>query len=229
VGGAHEPCRVLIVGDPHRGGIDAVAFQPGAIVVEIGADRAHQDRVEAQVSHGEANIGGNSAAPDLQIVHEERQRQAFQLVGDDPLGEPSGEIHQMVGSDRAGDGDPHVRASFLCFVVRLIQPRAASLSAAARSVRSHGRSRSRRPKWPYAAVSAYIGRSKSRSRVIAAGRRSNTSLIARLIASWETASVPKVSTLMLTGAARPIAYATWISAFSASPAATTFLATHRVA
>ena len=43
------------------------------------------------------------------------------------------------------------------------------------SVRSHVKSWSSRPKWPYAAVLAKIGRRRSRSRRIAAGRRSKCS------------------------------------------------------
>src|SRR3712207_9568384 len=65
--------------------------------------------------------------------------------------------------------------------------------------------------------------------MIAAGRRSNTSLMAFSIRSTGTFSVPKVSTNRLTGCALPIAYATWVSHRSARPAATTFLATHRIA
>ncbi len=65
--------------------------------------------------------------------------------------------------------------------------------------------------------------------MIAAGRRSKTSRIACWILSTSTFSVPKVSTNTPTGCALPMAYATCTSARSASPAATTFLATHRMA
>ena len=34
-----------------------------------------------------------------------------QLVGDERVGEPAGEVHQVVGGDRAGDGDLHVAAT----------------------------------------------------------------------------------------------------------------------
>src|SRR6218665_1522541 len=63
--------------------------------------------------------------------------------------------------------------------------------------------------------------------MIAAGRTSNTSRMARIIVSSDTVPVPKLSTYNPTGAAFPIAYATWISSRSARPAATTFFATHR--
>ena len=65
--------------------------------------------------------------------------------------------------------------------------------------------------------------------MIAAGRRSKTSLMAFSIRSTGTFSVPNVSTNRLTGCALPIAYATCTSHRSASPAATTFLATQRIA
>src|ERR1041384_2924637 len=52
---------------------------------------------------------------------------------------------------------------------------AASRSACALSIRSHVKSRSSRPKCPYAAVFAKIGRRRSRSRMIAPGRRSKCS------------------------------------------------------
>src|SRR5437899_539368 len=67
------------------------------------------------------------------------------------------------------------------------------------------------------------------SRIRAAGRRSNTSVMAPWIFVGSTVSVPKVSTNSPTGAALPMAYATWTSVRWASPAATTVLATQRIA
>ena len=46
---------------------------------------------------------------------------------------------------------------------------AAARSASTRSVRSHVKSWSARPKWPYAAVFWKIGRRRSRSRKVARG------------------------------------------------------------
>src|SRR6218665_1894885 len=63
--------------------------------------------------------------------------------------------------------------------------------------------------------------------MIAAGRRSNTSRMARIIVSSDTVPVPKPSTNTPPGAAFPIASAPWFSSRSARPAATTFFATHR--
>ena len=65
--------------------------------------------------------------------------------------------------------------------------------------------------------------------MIAAGRRSKTSSTASWIRSTGACSVPKHSTNSPTGLALPIAYATCVSQRSARPAATTFLATHRIA
>src|ERR687885_778142 len=103
--------------------------------------------------------------------------------------------------------------------------RAALRSASARSIRSQLKSWSSRPKWPYAAVLAKIGRRRSRSRRIAAGRRSKCSRTRASIRSTEIRSVPKVATATETGRATPIAYATFTSQRSARPAATTFFAT----
>ena len=65
--------------------------------------------------------------------------------------------------------------------------------------------------------------------MIAAGRRSNTSVMAVCSTSSATVPVPKVSTNRPTGSALPMAYATWTSHLVARPAATTFLATQRIA
>ena len=67
---------------------------------------------------------------------------------------------------------------------------------------------------------------RSRSRMIAAGRKSKTSQTAVCDERpGSTCSVPNVSTISDTGCAVPIAYATWSWHRSARPAATTFLAT----
>ena len=54
-----------------------------------------------------AMLARDPAAADHQVVDEERQRDLVQLVGDELVGEPAGEVHQVVGGDRAGDGDLH--------------------------------------------------------------------------------------------------------------------------
>ena len=65
--------------------------------------------------------------------------------------------------------------------------------------------------------------------MIAAGRRSKTEAMAVSMVSRGTVSVSNVSTVTDTGRATPIAYATCTSTRAASPAATTFLATQRIA
>ena len=54
VGGADEARGVQHLGDPHGVGVDAVALQPGAVVVEVGAGRADEDRPGAELAHAEA-------------------------------------------------------------------------------------------------------------------------------------------------------------------------------
>ena len=104
--------------------------------------------------------------------------------------------------------------------------RRASCSACALSIRSHVKSWSSRPKCPYAAVFAKIGRRRSRSRMIAAGPQVEVLAHELLDPRDRTScSVPNVCTAIETGRATPIAYATFTSHRSASPAATTFFAT----
>ncbi len=63
--------------------------------------------------------------------------------------------------------------------------------------------------------------------VLAEGARAQVEVLGDQLVDLGAAtfSVPKVSTITETGCATPIAYATWTSQRSASPAATTFLAT----
>jgi hypothetical protein len=107
VGGAHEPRGVGDRADVHRAAVDAMPLQPGAVVGEVGADRAEQDRAQAELAHAERDVRRHAAAAYHQVVDEERQRHLVQLVGDELVGEPAGEVHQVVGRDRAGDGDGH--------------------------------------------------------------------------------------------------------------------------
>ena len=55
----------------------------------------------------EAMLAAHPAAADLQVVDQERQRHLVELVGEELVGEPAGEGHQVVGGDGAGDGDAH--------------------------------------------------------------------------------------------------------------------------
>ena len=54
-----------------------------------------------------AMLARHPAAPDDQVVDEEGERHLVELVGEQLLGEPAREVHQVVGGDRAGDGDLH--------------------------------------------------------------------------------------------------------------------------
>jgi hypothetical protein len=108
VGGADEARRVRHLADVHRGAVHPVALEPGTVVGEVGADRAHQDRVQAELAHPEGDVRRDAAAADDQVVDEERQRHLVQLVGDERLRELAREVHQVVGGDRAGNGDLHV-------------------------------------------------------------------------------------------------------------------------
>ena len=91
----------------HRVAVDAVALQPGAVVGEVLAHRADQDRAQAELGHAERDVGGHPAPADLEVVDQERQRDLVELLDDELVGEPAREGHQVVGRDRTGDGDLH--------------------------------------------------------------------------------------------------------------------------
>ncbi len=107
VGGADEAGRVRGLADQQRAAVDVVALQPRPVVVEVTTDRADEDRVQAELAHPERDVRRDAAAPDHEIVDEERQRDLVQLIGDELVGEPSGEMHQVIGRDRTGDNDLH--------------------------------------------------------------------------------------------------------------------------
>jgi hypothetical protein len=107
IGGADEAGRVGHLADVHRTAVDVVPLEPGPVVGEVGTHRADQDRAQAELAHAERDVAGHAAAPDHQVVDEEGQRDLVQLVGDELVGEPAREVHQVVGGDRAGDGDLH--------------------------------------------------------------------------------------------------------------------------
>ncbi len=107
VGGAHEAGGVQGLGDADRGGVDAVPVQPGAVLVEVGTRGADQDRPGAELSHAEGDVGADSAAPYVQLVDQEGERDRVQPVRDELIGEPAGEGHEVVGGDGAGDCDTH--------------------------------------------------------------------------------------------------------------------------
>jgi hypothetical protein len=111
VGGADEPGRLHVLAPVDLGAVHAVPGQPGVVVAEVGAGRADQDRVEPQGRHPEADVGRHPAAAHHQVVDQERQRHPVQLIGQQRLGEPAREMHQVVGGDGSADGDRHGKHS----------------------------------------------------------------------------------------------------------------------
>ena len=103
VGGADEPGRVVGVGDPHVVAVHAVPLQPRAVVGEVVARAADQHRAEPEPAQAEAHVGGDAAAPDLEVVDQERHRQLVELLDDEGVLELPAEGHQVVGGDGPGD------------------------------------------------------------------------------------------------------------------------------
>lgn len=107
VGRTDEPGGVERLADAHRVGVHAVVLQPDPVRLEVGADRAHESGTEPEDTEPEGDVRCHSAAPDLQVVGEERQGDPVEPVGEQLLAEPAGEGHQMVGGDGTGDSDTH--------------------------------------------------------------------------------------------------------------------------
>jgi len=105
IGGADEPRGVRDLRDVHTRGVHAVSFQPGPVVLEVRTDRSDQNRPHTQHTEPERHVRTDPAAPDHEIVGEEGQRHAMQLLGDELLGESAREVHEMVGCDAAGHCD----------------------------------------------------------------------------------------------------------------------------
>jgi hypothetical protein len=82
-------------------------LEPAAVLGEVRADRADQQRPLAQAAQPEGDVGGDATAADVQGVHQERQRDLVQLVRHELLDEPAREGHQVVGRDRSGHGNAH--------------------------------------------------------------------------------------------------------------------------
>ncbi len=107
VGRADEPRGVLELGDPDARGVDVVALQPGAVVLEVGPGPSDEQRAQAEVAHPEADVRRDAAAPDLQLLDQEGQRDLVQLLDHQGVGEPAPVGHQVVGRDGPGDSDAH--------------------------------------------------------------------------------------------------------------------------
>ncbi len=116
--------------------------------------------------------------------------------------------------------------------VRVDQRLSELLRASTRSVRSQVKPppSGLRPKWPYAAVCWYMGWSSSRSRTMAPGRRSNTSRTAGVeLGRIDRARCRRSPPAPTPGAPCRSRRRPGPRNATAAPAATTFLATHRVA
>lgn len=71
VGGAHEAGGVQHLGDVDGTGVDAMAVEPGAVLLEVVAGGTDQDRLGAELAHTEADVGGDAAAADVELVDQE--------------------------------------------------------------------------------------------------------------------------------------------------------------
>ncbi len=107
VGGADEARGVPRLRDVHVVGDDAVAGQPAAVVGEVLARGADEDRPRAEHRHPEADVARDTAAADLEGVGEEAHRDLVELLDDEGVREGTPEGHEVVGRDGPGDGDLH--------------------------------------------------------------------------------------------------------------------------
>jgi hypothetical protein len=71
VGGADEAGGVRHLADVHRVAVHAVPLQPGAVVGEVGADRAEQHRAQPELGHAEGDVRRHPATAQHQVVDEE--------------------------------------------------------------------------------------------------------------------------------------------------------------
>ena len=70
---AEKARSVPLLGNMYGGRIDAVPVEPGAVVGEVGADRADQHRTLMQLRQPETDVRRDTAAADLEFVDEKRQ------------------------------------------------------------------------------------------------------------------------------------------------------------
>lgn len=107
VGGAHEAGGVQGLGDADGRGVDAVPVEPGAVLVEVEARGADEDRLGAELAHAEGDVRTDASPAHVEVVDQEGERDRVQLVRDELVGEAAGEGHEVVGGDGAGDCDAH--------------------------------------------------------------------------------------------------------------------------
>ncbi len=89
--------------------VDAGLIEPRAVaqVVEVLANRRHEHGLVAEGREPEGDVGSAAAAPDVEVVHEERQGELVELVGDERIREFALKGHEMVGRNRACYSDMH--------------------------------------------------------------------------------------------------------------------------
>ena len=79
---ADESSCVLGFRDVDRPCLHPVPLQPSAIVSEVLTDRTHEKWIQPECRKTEADVGRDPAAPDLQVLDEERQGYPIQLFGE---------------------------------------------------------------------------------------------------------------------------------------------------
>jgi len=87
--------------------VDAVALKPGSVLHEVLAGSSHQDRLLPQVGHAERDVGGDTPAADLEILHQEGQGDLVELVDNQGVGKSTLVGHQVVSRNGSCDGNTH--------------------------------------------------------------------------------------------------------------------------
>src|SRR5690606_38329507 len=96
-----------VVDLPDGAGVDPHAFQPGAVIAEIPANRAHQARAHAKQSHRVGDVGCNAAPVLGHVFDKKTQADLMQLIAQQMLAESAGETHQIVVGDGARQYNVH--------------------------------------------------------------------------------------------------------------------------
>ena len=94
--------------------VEVPALDPGlhepvavAQVVEVLANGRHQQRLVSEGGESEGDVGATTAASDVQVIDQERQRNLVELIGNEGIGEFTLECHEVVGRNRARYCDMH--------------------------------------------------------------------------------------------------------------------------
>jgi hypothetical protein len=84
-----------------------VGLQPRPVLSEVGPDRTDEQRGAAEHAERERDVAGHATGPDHHVVDQEAEGEPVELLQDDLVGEPTGEMHQLVGGDGPRHGDRH--------------------------------------------------------------------------------------------------------------------------